>query len=263
LVVLINISCKQRNDMEPEIQFETTAGTIVVRLYPETPKHRDNFVKLVESGYYNGILFHRVIKDFMIQAGDPDSKQAKKNQFLGSGDVKYTIPAEIIYPKYYHKKGALAAARQGDDENPERASSGGQFYIVKGHKFNDKQLDSLEFVRKKKLEKKLIEKYTKSMKEMFTTLKEAKNNARIQQITDSIQQLVQTYISKNPTYKFNAEQRKTYKTIGGTPHLDGEYTVFGEVIEGLNIVSDISKVKTDKNDRPKRNIRILQAKRIK
>ena len=145
-------SCNKRNDLEPEIKFKTTEGTIVVRLYAETPKHRDNFVKLVESGYYNGMLFHRVIRDFMIQSGDPESKKAKKKQFLGSGDVKYSIPAEIVYPRYYHKKGALAAARQGDDTNPERASSGGQFYFVKGHKFTDKQLDSLESVRKIKVE---------------------------------------------------------------------------------------------------------------
>ena len=124
LNVIIASSCSQRNDNEPVIKFKTSEGTIVVKLYPETPKHRDNFVKLVEAGFYEGVLFHRVIADFMIQAGDPDSKNAGKRAMLGSGDVKYTVPAEIVYPKYYHKKGALAAARQGDDTNPERASSG-------------------------------------------------------------------------------------------------------------------------------------------
>jgi len=255
IAALAFTSCNKRNNLEPEIKFKTTEGTIVVRLYAETPKHRDNFVKLVESGYYNGMLFHRVIKDFMIQSGDPESKKAKKKQFLGSGDVNYSIPAEIVYPRYYHKKGALAAARQGDDTNPERASSGGQFYFVKGHKFTDKQLDSLENVRKVKVEKYLTEKYTK--------LKSG-NSDKIKHITDSISLLVKNEIASKPElYKFNAEQRETYKTIGGTPHLDGEYTVFGEVIEGVDMVSNISKAKTDKNDRPLENIRIIEATRIR
>lgn len=210
--VLYSSSCAKRNDMEPEIKFKTTEGKIIVRLYPETPKHRDNFLKLVEAGLYEGVLFHRVIADFMIQAGDPESKNAGPKVSLGSGDVGYTIPAEIVYPKYYHKKGALAAARQGDNENPERASSGCQFYIVKGKVFTDAELDALE---------------------------------------------------KRKGIKFTEQQRNDYKTIGGTPHLDGAYTVFGEVIDGIEIVSNISKVKTGKLDRPIENVRILKAKRIK
>ncbi len=261
--ILSFTSCNKRNDLEPEIKFKTTEGTIVVRLYAETPQHRDNFVKLVESGYYNGMLFHRVIKDFMIQSGDPASKKAQKKQFLGSGDVNYSIPAEIVYPKYYHKKGALAAARQGDDTNPERASSGGQFYFVKGHKFNDKQLDSLENVRKIKVEKYLTDKYIK-LKLGKSEIQKKGNSAKIKLITDSIALQVKNEIASKPElYKFNAEQRETYKTIGGTPHLDGEYTVFGEVIEGVDMVSNISKAKTDKNDRPLQNIRIIEATRIR
>lgn len=263
LSMLTITSCANRNDAEPEIKFETTEGTIVVRLYAETPKHRDNFVKLVESGYYNGMLFHRVIKDFMIQSGDPDSKKAKKKQFLGSGDVSYTIPAEIVYPNHYHKKGALAAARQGDDINPERASSGGQFYFVKGHKFTDKQLDSLENVRKIKVEKYLSEKYIKLKLEKLE-IKKKGNPEIIKLISDSITLQVKNEIAAKPElYKYNAQQREDYKNIGGTPHLDGEYTVFGEVIEGVDMVSNISKAKTDKNDRPLQNIRIIEAKRIR
>jgi len=143
--------------MEPVIKFKTTAGNIVVKLYPETPKHRDNCVKLVEAGYYDGVLFHRVIADFMIQAGDPDSRNAKRSASLGSGDVKYTIPAEIVYPKYYHKKGALAAARQGDQVNPERASSGAQFYFVQGRLFTDQELNGIEKSNERKLEAKLFQ----------------------------------------------------------------------------------------------------------
>lgn len=255
-ISLLSAACKQKNDLEPEIKFKTTEGTIVVRLYAETPKHRDNFVKLVESGYYNGMLFHRVIRDFMIQAGDPKSKNAPPRKFLGEGDVNYSIPAEIVYPKYYHKKGALAAARQPDDVNPNKESSGGQFYMVKGHKFTDHQLDSLESKRKDKMEKRLTEKYFSK----FGTPKTIHTKV----FADSIVALVNADLKKNPyLYKFTKAQREDYKTIGGTPHLDGEYTVFGEVIEGIDMVSNISKAKTDKNDRPLEDIRILEAKRIR
>ena len=209
--VLVTSSCAKKNDLEPVIKFKTTEGTIKVRLYAETPKHRDNFVKLVEAGFYEGVLFHRVIADFMIQAGDPDSKNANLKASLGSGDVGYSIPAEFVYPKYYHKKGALAAAREGDDTNPAKASSGCQFYIVKGKVFTNAELNALEQKR---------------------------------------------------SMKYTNEQRNDYTTIGGTPHLDGNYTVFGEVIEGLEIVTNISRVKTGELDRPLENVRILKAKRI-
>jgi cyclophilin family peptidyl-prolyl cis-trans isomerase len=216
-------SCARRNDLEPEFKIKTTEGNIVVRLYAETPKHRDNFVKLVEKGVYEGVLFHRVIKEFMIQAGDPESKNASPSAQLGSGDVGYTVPAEFEYPKYYHKKGALAAARQGDDTNPERASSGCQFYIVQGKVFTESELDALE----KKSEMR------------------AQANPRY------------------PAIKYNQQQRNDYKTIGGTPHLDGAYTVFGEVIDGIEIVTNISRAKTGKLDRPLEDVRVLKIKRIR
>ena len=205
-------SCNPKNNNEPVIRFTTNHGKITVKLYPETPQHRDNFVKLVESGYYDGLLFHRVISEFMIQAGDPDSRNAEQTQSLGSGDTPYTIPAEIIFPRYYHKKGALAAARQGDYTNPQRASSGGQFYIVQGRTFSDEQLDMMQN---------------------------------------------QTGVS------YSAEQRNIYKTLGGTPHLDGQYTVFGEVTEGFDVIEKISRVKTGEMDRPIENVRITKAVRIK
>ena len=267
LLLLLNVmiagSCSQRNDNEPVIKFKTTEGTIVVKLYPETPKHRDNFVKLVEAGFYEGVLFHRVIADFMIQAGDPDSKNAGKKAILGSGDVKYTVPAEIVYPKYYHKKGALAAARQGDDTNPERASSGAQFYLVKGHVFTDRQLDSIEISKSKKLEEKLILQFANQQKAEIEKYKKEGNQAKLAEIQAGILAKVKAEMLNNKTFKFTEQQRNDYKTIGGTPHLDGEYTVFGEVIEGIEIVSNISKVKTGKFDRPVENVRILSAKRVK
>ena len=260
---LINTSCAKRNDLEPEIKFKTTAGNITVRLYAETPKHRDNFVKLVEAGYYDGVLFHRVIADFMIQAGDPDSKKAKRNQTIGGGDVKYTIPAEFVYPKYYHKKGALAAARQGDDMNPERASSGAQFYIVKGHLYTDAELDKIEQNNANKIVKKLFKVQELQMQNRFLKYQSEQNMEQFKLLRDSIMNQVVIEMSQNSTCKFTEQQRIDYKTIGGTPHLDGEYTVFGEVIDGIEIVSNISIAKTGKMDRPLEDIRILKAKRAR
>ncbi len=259
MISFIFLSCNSRNDNEPVIKFKTSKGDIVVKLYAETPQHRDNFVKLVESGYYNGVLFHRVIRDFMIQAGDPDSRKAKKNQMLGSGDVPYSIPAEIVYPQFFHKRGALAAARQGDDVNPERASSGAQFYLVQGRIFTDLKLDSLELKRKEKIVFKEF-----SLKWDSLDIKNKNTTEKIQiALRDSIMKEVEMNVTKEQKYKYTPKQRETYKTVGGTPHLDGEYTVFGEVIKGIEVVSNISVVKTNKADRPLDNVRILSATRIR
>ncbi len=260
---LIVSSCAKHNDLEPEIKFKTTAGNITVRLYAETPKHRDNFLKLVKAGYYDGVLFHRVIADFMIQAGDPDSKNASGSKSLGSGDVKYTISAEIVYPKYYHKKGALAAARQGDDMNPERASSGAQFYIVKGHLYTDVELNKLEQKNLSKFEAKLFEQKIILFQSRIQKYQAENNQEQLELLNDSILYLVKDEMQQNPTYKFTEQQRNDYKTVGGTPHLDGEYTVFGEVIDGIEIVSNISIAKTGKMDRPLEDIRILKATRVR
>lgn len=260
---LINTSCAKRNDLEPEIKFTTSLGNITVRLYAETPKHRDNFVKLVEAGYYDGVLFHRVIADFMIQAGDPDSKNATRSQTIGSGDVKYTIHAEIVYPKYYHKKGALAAARQGDDVNSERASSGAQFYFVKGHIYTDAELNTLEQRNAKKLEVRLFQQKSLQFQPRIQKYKLENNQEQLNLLSDSILKITKEEVIVNQAYKFSDKQREDYKTIGGTPHLDGEYTVFGEVIDGIEIVSNISMAKTGKMDRPLEDIRILKAKRVR
>jgi len=189
---------------EKKVLISTSFGDIKVRLYDETPKHRDNFIKLATEGYLNGTLFHRVIKNFMIQGGDPGSKTAKKGQVLGNGGPNYTIPAEFV-AKYFHKKGALAGARESDDVNPKKESSGSQFYIVQGQKYDDATLNLIE------------KKYNR---------------------------------------KFTEEQRQIYKTIGGTPHLDGEYTVFGEVYEGIDVVDKIANVAVDKYDRPVEDIKM-------
>ncbi len=184
-----------------KVKITTNFGTIKIKLYDETPKHRDNFVKLATSGYLNGTLFHRVIQGFMIQGGDPDSKNAKPGTMLGNGGPTYTIPAEFN-SKLIHKKGALAAAR---DNNPQKSSSGSQFYIVQGKKLTDAELDNFQ---------------------------------------------------RNSGWTYTQDQRNIYKTVGGTPSLDNNYTVFGEVYEGLEVIDKIAAVKKDKNDRPMEDIKM-------
>lgn len=196
----------------PTVVMETTSGTIKIMLYDNTFRHSDNFVKLVNEGYYDGQLFHRVINNFMIQTGDDKSIDAPAGKFLGSGGKDYTIAAEF-FPEYYHKKGAVAAARQGDDTNPEKRSSGSQFYIVQG-----------------------------------------------KPIPEDLQEL---FVQKGMHVPFTEEQKILYNTLGGTPHLDYSYTVFGEVIEGLEIVDAISGVETDGNNRPFQDIKIIKMYTVK
>ena len=259
----MSISCVTRKDSSSFISLETTYGKIKVRLYTETSKHRENFLKLVNNGFYDGVLFHRVIADFMIQAGDPDSKNAKSDVTLGSGDVGYTIPSEFIYPKYYHKRGALSAAREGDQTNPKKASSGCQFYIVQGRTFTDEELNSMEIKNQQKLEGKLFQEIFRKKQEKVKKYKLERNQQKLNALRDSIQVVVREAMKTNTSYKFTMQQRNDYKTIGGTPHLDGDYTVFGEVIEGLDIVSKISKTKTGQNDRPVKDINIINAEAVK
>lgn len=202
-------------DLQKDVELVTTKGTMVIRLSDSTPIHRDNFLRLTKQHYYDSLLFHRVIKQFMVQGGDPDSKRAKTGAELGSGDPDYTVPAEIR-ASLFHKKGVIAAARIGDDVNPLRASSGSQFYIVQGKTYTDTGLDSLE-------------------------------NFRLR------------------GRKIPAAQREVYKTVGGTPHLDLSYTIFGEVVSGLSVVDSIAAVPTSGNaggDRPLQDVRIIKARLI-
>lgn len=259
-ILMLTESCAKKNVLSPTVVFETNYGKITVQLYPETSKHRDNFIKLVDKGFYNGVLFHRVIADFMIQTGDPDSRKALPGVLLGSGDVGYTIPAEFVYPKYYHKRGALAAARQGDDTNPQKASSGCQFYIVQGRTFSDEELNVMEKNKQQKLEAKLFQEKLSARQAEVKKYREERNQGKLDILRDSILVEIRSEIEKKPAYKFTEQQRNDYKTVGGTPHLDGDYTVFGEVIEGLDIVNRISRTKTGQNDRPVEDIRILKAK---
>lgn len=252
-----------KNDSVSIVRLETTYGNITVKLYPKTSKHRDNFLKLVNEGFYNGVLFHRVIADFMIQTGDPDSKTAKPGAALGSGDKGYTIPAEFVFPEYYHKRGALSAARLSDQVNPQKASSGCQFYIVQGRVFSDQELDAMEKNNEHKLEAKLFQDRLNTKQAEVKLYRMERNQVKLDSLRDAILAEVHVVMQKTPTYKFTEQQRNDYKTIGGTPHLDGDYTVFGEVIEGADVVDKISKTQTGRNDRPIEDIRILKAEVVR
>ena len=212
IMMLAAVSCQKKEEV---VVMETTEGTIVLKLYDQTPLHRDNFRSLVAEGAFDSLLFHRVIQDFMIQGGDPDSKYAEPGVLLGEGDRDYTVPAEFrLEDGIFHRRGVLAGAREGDDVNPEQRSSAMQFYIVWGKIFDDAGLD--------KVQERL----------------DNRTGGRV---------------------KLTPEMREVYKTVGGTPHLDGQYTVFGEVVSGLDVVDAIQHVPTDENDRPLTDVRIIKA----
>ncbi|MDO4190597.1 MAG: peptidylprolyl isomerase [Bacteroidales bacterium] len=198
------------------VKITTTMGDIKIHLYDNTPLHKENFIRLCKNKFYDQVLFHRVIKNFMIQGGDPNSRNCDSTKVLGDGGLDYTIPAEFT-PENYHRRGALCAARQADHVNPKRESSSTQFYIVVGKTFTDSELDMQE-------------------------------------------QRINNATRPSEPFHFTGEQRNTYKAFGGTPHLDMQYTVFGEVVDGLDVVLKICNVDTDKNDRPKTNVRILSTK---
>ena len=250
----------QKNNMEKrtQVKLETTQGDIVVALYNETPKHRDNFIKLAKEGVYDSTLFHRVIKQFMIQAGDPDSKTANDTASLGSGDVGYTIPAEFV-PKFFHRKGTLAAARMGDDVNPNRESSGCQFYIVTGRKFREAQLlDMAAQKNNQRVETIFNELARKHMKEIYK-LRKANDDNALMELQDSLEAQAYAMAKEEEPFMFTPEQLAAYSTVGGAPHLDGAYTVFGEVVSGMETVEKIEVTKTGRADRPIENVRILKA----
>lgn len=258
------VACRTGNkketnmDKETLVKIETTLGNIKVKLYNETPKHRDNFIKLAKEGVYEGTLFHRVIKDFMIQAGDPGSKNAPKGKALGTGDVGYTIPAEFVYPKYFHKRGSLSAARQGDNVNPKKESSGCQFYIVTGNVFNDSTLLDMEKeINENRVGLIFNSLVQKHMKEIYK-MRKANDEEGLYELQESLIAQAREMASKQPEFRFTPEQITAYTTVGGTPHLDGEYTVFGEVVEGMDVVDKIQRMKTDRNDRPEEDVRIVK-----
>jgi len=235
------------------VKIKTDYGDMIVRLYDETPLHRDNFIKLAENGFYNGLLFHRVIKNFMIQGGDPDSKDAPPGKRLGNGDTGYTLPPEIK-PDLFHKKGALAAAREPDQVNPEKRSSGSQFYLVEGKIFTPGELDTLEQQINRNRARDISRKVLLQHQEELTRL--SQNSDQFTKRMVEIREEADNEISKMPSYKIDEEQRRIYTTLGGYPSLDMNYTVFGEVVEGLDVIDKIAAVETDQYDRPKKDIKM-------
>ena len=240
----------ETNKMATKVRIKTTEGDIVIRLYDETPKHRDNFLKLVKEGFFDGTLFHRVIKDFMIQGGDPDSKSAKPGQMLGEGGPGYDIDAEIVYPQHFHKRGALSAARLGDNVNPERKSSGSQFYIVWGRTFNDGELKQMERQMVMMHEQAIFDSLSMQHRAEIMQLRRNRDQAGLQALQEQLVNQTKELSKTSPAPAFTAEQRDAYTTVGGTPHLDNQYTVFGEVVEGLDVVERIQNTATDRSDRP-------------
>lgn len=245
--------------LNQKIKIHTDYGDIIVLLYDKTPLHRDNFIKLVNEGFYNGTLFHRCIKEFMIQGGDPDSKNAQPGVVLGNGGPGYTIKAEFV-PEFYHKKGVLSAARMGDNVNPGKESSGSQFYIVQGKKFNLQELNNIEArlnqSRRAELVNSIIAYPPKELQEKVDSAKAVGTNESYTQLISQIEPYIEAELIKKGKFAFSEEQKKAYTTLGGAPHLDGAYTVFGEVIEGLDVIDKIAELPRDKSDRPLTDVKM-------
>ena len=253
----LGISCggSSKKTEETIVSIKTDFGEIKVKLYDDTPKHKANFTKLVSEGFYNDLLFHRVINKFMIQGGDPNSKNADPTAQLGGGSPGYTIPAEIN-PKYFHKKGALAAARLGGPRNPGKESSGCQFYIVQGTIFRSGQLDTMELNINMQRKDAMLREHFQAVNDKFTGFKEKNDKEGFDKLVAKIRTEVDSIYDAGPKFSMSKEQRDAYTTIGGYPSLDGEYTIFGEVIEGLDVVDKIAAVKTNGANRPEENVKM-------
>lgn len=256
-------NAKAQSADETKVLIKTTVGDITVKLYNETPQHRDNFIKLVQEHFYDSILFHRVIRDFMVQAGDPESRIAGKYTQLGSGDPGYDLPAEFVYPKYFHKRGALSAARKPDQANPERRSSGSQFYIVTGKKYRKYDLQDLEQQLDSQEEQSIWERLVIQNRDSIIRMQAAGDEAGIMKLQEELvakKEQIQKELGK---FKFSEQQVDAYINEGGTPFLDRQYTVFGEVVDGMKVVDKIEASGTDMYDRPRKDIRILSMEIIK
>lgn len=238
----------------PMVLIKTKYGDMKVVLYNETPLHRDNFMKLTKEKVFDSLLFHRVIKGFMVQGGDPNSKRATNEQVLGDGDLNYTVPAEIV-PGIIHKKGVIAAARNGDEENPERRSSATQFYLAQGKVYKLDDVPSIEQNLNGRAAESLFLKLKAEKIDTLMLFQMARNQAGYDKLLEKLKQKATREVEKNPI-RLNKQQIETYTTLGGIPHLDGAYTVFGEVIDGLAVIDSIAAQPTGKNDRPLENIRM-------
>ncbi|MBQ1611287.1 MAG: peptidylprolyl isomerase [Muribaculaceae bacterium] len=249
-------------DNRVKVEVKTSLGDFVVALYDETPQHRDNFVKLAEEGYYDGVLFHRVINNFMVQAGDPSSKTADSTAVLGEGDPGYTLPAEFVYPKYFHKRGALAAARTADQVNPERRSSGSQFYVVTGRVYTSAMLDDMKLRLADQRKQQLFNAMAMERIDSIQAMQGRGDMAGLQALQQELIAKTEAQYAAAP-FSFTQEQIEAYTTVGGTPHLDGQYTVYGEVIQGYEVIDKIQNVETGAHDRPLADVKILSMRVIR
>ncbi len=271
------ISCSSKPS-EPIVRIKTTHGTLKIKLYNETPAHRDNFLKLAKEGYFDGTLFHRVIKDFMIQGGDPNSKDAQPGVSLGDGGPDYTLPAEFNYPTLFHKKGALAAARQGDQQNPEKRSSGSQFYIVHGEVYDEAKLAKEENKIREGKRRDIFNHLLMQYNDSLNMLQQLGKEDEMMALQNFVMSEVMRIYGEEPEFSIPEKIKEVYKTIGGTPHLDRSYTVFGEVIEdktlfekigswfgkhyGLEVIDLIAQEKTDGRNRPLNDV-VMEVKVVK
>lgn len=244
-----------------KVKISTSLGDIIVRLYDETPLHRDNFLKLAQDGYYNGTIFHRVIKDFMIQGGDPNSKDPQPGAQYGTGGPDYTIEAEIK-PGLIHKRGALAAARQGDEVNPERRSSGSQFYIVWGKTYNQGQIGQLAKQMDMQAQQAIFNRLVAEHRNQIMQLRRDRDREGLMELQNELESQTYALFKQQGSKGLTDAQKEAYTTVGGTPHLDGQYTVFGEVEEGLDIVEKIQATSTLPGDRPKEDIIVTQVELV-
>ncbi|MCT4589248.1 MAG: peptidylprolyl isomerase [Carboxylicivirga sp.] len=260
LALALFASCSQQSKEGVMILMETSKGNMKIKLYDETPKHRDNFVKLAEEGFYDSLLFHRVINDFMIQGGDPESRSAKPDAMLGNGGPGYQVPAEINYPKFFHKKGALAAARTGDNVNPEKKSSGSQFYIVQGKPFTDEGFKGIEKRYEDMKRQQVFYKTLEEYKDSLQKIQESGDNEAFMNMRVRIEEEVEKKMTKEPKQTIPEDIKEVYRTLGGVPHLDDNYTVFGEVVEGLEVIDAIAGVETGAADRPVEDVYIIKMK---
>ena len=260
LTTLVLGSFVKKGD-EVEVVMTTSKGELILKLYNQTPIHRDNFIKHVNNQFYNGISFHRVIKNFMAQAGDPNSRDPKYSGNLGSNSEGETLPAEI-FPSLFHKKGALAAARMGDQVNPEKRSSGSQFYLVQGKKYNRSQLTQMEARINQQKEGNLVGSFLKdtSNSEYMSRVKVCQQNGWMDSLNVVIGEIKNIVLKDVEKFTFSEDQLNAYETVGGTPFLDNGYTVFGEVVSGIEIIDSICTSPTLPGDKPQEPIVILSVK---
>lgn len=255
LLSLLAIGCKKQTNF---IEITTDYGVVLIELYDETPLHRDNFKKLVAEGFYDDLLFHRVIGEFMIQGGDPESKEAKAGVTLGSGGPGYKVDAEFSKSeRCYHKKGALAAAREGDYSNPERKSSGSQFYIVVGRPYAASEITAMERNKFNRARQNYFNLESIELTDSLQALYAAGKQEEAKEIQRKVLAKIDAKMEEERNlYYYTDDQRKTYTTDGGTPHLDGSYTVFGQVVKGIEVIENISKAETNAQDRPSKDIKM-------